>query len=161
MFKNRKLSLLKLISVSGLILLTLGQHNPVYAIADVHFSKYRFVFDDSLRKDSLLISNRGLNAASCAMTVENFITTENGPSKIAKSPDEVPNAANKLLRYSPRRANIGPNNSQVIRLSSRRRPGVTDGEYVSYLKIVCQEISVWIPGSFSGSNIFFVFVRIF
>ncbi len=134
-----KLSLLKLVAVTGLIVTTLGYQAPVHAAADIHFSKYRFVFDDSHRKDSLVLTNTGLNPATCVMSTENFIMSESGPTKLATKTDTIANSAANILRFSPRRVTIAPGNNQTVRIASRRRPNINDGEFVSYLKISCQE----------------------
>jgi P pilus assembly chaperone PapD len=137
MLKYPRVVLMKLIVFCGVLLLTQSSH--VQAVAEVSYSKYRFVFDDNIRKDALLISNRGSSSVSCNASLSHFIMGDNGPTKLADSPDEVANSAEKLLRYSPRQSNIGPNGTQVVRLLSRRRPGIKNGEYISYLKLSCQE----------------------
>jgi P pilus assembly chaperone PapD len=138
MFNYSRLVRVKLMLVCGACILV--QSFGTHAAAEVSYSKFRFVFDDNARKDALIISNRGLISVNCAASLEHFIMGDTGPSKLAKSTAEVSNSAEKLLRYAPRQANIAPNGSQVIRISSRRRPGVASGEYLSYLKLSCQEV---------------------
>jgi P pilus assembly chaperone PapD len=133
-----KLTLLHFIFIS-LPVISLFNSNTVEAAANIHFSKYRFVFDDNHRKDSLMLTNIGLNASTCSLSTVNFIMTEKGPIKLAESTDEVNNSASKLLRFSPRRISIGPNNNQTVRITSRRKPDIIDGEYLSHLKIDCIE----------------------
>lgn len=139
MKKLVKLPLLKLAAITGLILSILGYQQFAYAATSIHFSKYRFVFDDSHRKDSLVLSNTGLNAAICVLSIQDFIMSAEGPAKLAKSADEVDNSANKMIRFSPRRVTINPLNSQTVRITSRRRPNIEDGEFVSYFKMSCEE----------------------
>ncbi|MFQ3236697.1 MAG: P pilus assembly chaperone PapD [Paraglaciecola sp.] len=138
MLKYSRLVCMKLMLVFGACILV--QSFGTHAAAEVSYSKFRFVFDDNARKDALIISNRGLISVNCAASLEHFIMGDTGPSKLATSSAEVSNSAEKLLRYAPRQANIAPNGSQVIRVSSRRRPGIAAGEYLSYLKLSCQEI---------------------
>jgi hypothetical protein len=138
MFKCLRLVLIDLIFLIGISLLV--QSGSAEAVAEVSYSKYRFVFNDTARKDVLIMTNRGSSSVSCNAGLEHFIMGDNGPSKLATSAAEVSNSAEKLLRYAPRQANIAPNNSQVIRITSRRRPGIAEGEYLSYLKVSCQGI---------------------
>jgi P pilus assembly chaperone PapD len=130
--------MIKFIVFFGAIILAHSAN--LLAAVEVSYSKYRFVFDDSSRKDALLISNRGSSTVSCKASLAHFIMGDKGPTRLADSPDEVVNSAEKLLRYSPRNASIAPNSSQVVRLSSRRRPGIKDGEYLSYFKLSCEEV---------------------
>jgi P pilus assembly chaperone PapD len=109
------------------------------AAASINFSKYRFIFNDSNRKDSLMLTNTGLNTTNCNMSTVNFIMSEKGPIKLANSETEISNSANKLLRFSPRRVSLKANENQTVRISSRRKPNIIDGEFLSYLKINCTE----------------------
>jgi P pilus assembly chaperone PapD len=124
------------ISLSGVSLVF---PTKVDAASKIHFSKYRFVFDDSLRKDSLQLTNTGLNASTCTLSTVNFVMSDKGPAKFAQSPDEVSNSASKLIRFSPKRVSIQPNQNQTVRITSRRKPNIVDGEYLSHLKIDCKE----------------------
>lgn len=107
--------------------------------ADVHYSKFRIVFDDSHRKDTLIISNRDKKSINCNVSLADFAMGQSGPIKLVATSAEVNNSAKKLLRYAPRSSRIPPNGSQVIRISSRRRPGIAAGEYLSFIKVSCQE----------------------
>lgn len=133
--------LINIIALCGLLGSALMWHSSAYAAANIHFSKYRFVFDDTLRQDSLILSNAGINAATCTMSSENFIMTEQGPTKLAtkEDKDKITNSAEKIIRFSPRRVTINPSNRQTVRIASRRKPNIDDGEFLSYLKISCQE----------------------
>jgi len=110
-----------------------------YAAASISFSKYRFVFDDQLRQDSLVLTNSGSNAAICTLSSENFLMSEAGPLKLATKEDNISNSAEKILRFSPRKVTINAANKQTVRIASRRRPNINDGEYLSYLKMSCVE----------------------
>jgi P pilus assembly chaperone PapD len=132
-------STIQLFTFSCLISLVLFNSKQADAAESIHFSKYRFVFDDSQRKDSLLLTNTGLNASICTLSTVNFIMSDKGPAKFAQSPDEVSNSASKLLRFSPKRVSIQPNQNQTVRITSRRKPNIVDGEYLSHLKIDCIE----------------------
>ncbi|WP_157465895.1 hypothetical protein [Colwellia sp. TT2012] len=116
--------------------------NIAHAKVDVHYSKYRFVFDDKHRKDSLTIRNTGNSNVSCSISLAHFIMNELGPQKIAKNATEVPNSAKNLIRFSPRKVNITAGQNQTVRISSRRKPNIEDKEYLSYLKLSCQEIEL-------------------
>jgi len=132
--------LLKLFSSLNLLLIILSSQNTAYAAADIHFSKYRFVFDDNHRKDSLQLTNTGLDPARCKMSTINFIMNENGPYKLAVKLDKIQNSAIKILRYSPRQVTINAGNNQTVKIASRRKPNIKDNEYLSYLKIDCEEL---------------------
>jgi hypothetical protein len=124
-----------------LLISCLGYQSDAFSAAKIHFSKYRFIFDDTHRKDSLMLSNMGLNNTSCSMSTVNFVMSEKGPTKLAKSDKEVSNPANNLIRFSPRRVSIAPNQNQIVRITSRRKPNLNDGEFLSYLKIDCKELN--------------------
>lgn len=140
MKKKSASSLLTFVATMGLMLMALGYQTSVHAAASIHFSKHRFIFDDGLRKDSLQLTNSGLDSARCRMSTANFLMTEKGPGKAAKPTDKTPYSAAKILRFSPRQVTIGPGNNQTVRIASRRKPNIKDGEYLSYLKIDCEEI---------------------
>ena len=110
-----------------------------YSAIDIHFSKFRFVFDEQFRQDALVLSNNGRNAATCKLSIENFLMSANGPLKLATEDDVSLNSAEKLIRLSPRRVTLNAASKQTVRIASRRRPNTIDGEYLSYLKISCIE----------------------
>ncbi|MFT7217903.1 MAG: P pilus assembly chaperone PapD [Paraglaciecola sp.] len=138
----KKLLVRSLLNIVGISTLFLGsviwQHNA-HGAASISFSKYRFVFDDKLRQDSLVLSNSGSSAAICNLSAENFLMSADGPLKLATENDEILNSAEKIIRYSPRRVTLNAASKQTVRIASRRRPNIKDGEYLSYLKISCIE----------------------
>jgi len=132
-------SLLNIVTIGTLLAgNVIWQHNA-YGAASVSFSKYRFVFDDQLRQDSLVLSNSGSNAARCSLSAENFLMSAAGPLKLATKEDKIANSAENIIRYSPRRVTINAASKQTVRIASRRRANIKDGEYLSYLKISCVE----------------------
>ena len=132
-------SLLNIVSISTLLLSSVIWQHSAYGAVNVSFSKYRFVFDDKLRQDSLVLSNSGSSAARCNLSAENFLMSAAGPLKLATKKDDIPNSAEKIIRYSPRRVTLNAASKQTVRIASRRRPNIKDGEYLSYLKISCIE----------------------
>jgi fimbrial chaperone protein len=132
-------SLLNIVTISALLAVSVIWQHSAYGAAKIHFSKYRFVFDDQLRQDSLVLSNSGSNAANCSLSAENFLMSADGPIELATKEDVIPNSAEKIIRYSPRRVTLNAANKQTVRIASRRRPNIKDGEYLSYLKISCIE----------------------
>jgi P pilus assembly chaperone PapD len=132
-------SLLNIVSVSSILLSSVIWHHSAYGAVNVSFSKYRFVFDDQLRQDSLVLSNSGGSAVNCDLSAENFLMSAAGPLKLATKEDVIPNSAEKIFRYSPRRVTLNAASKQTVRVASRRRPNIEDGEYLSYLKISCIE----------------------
>ena len=59
--------------------------------------------------------------------------------KVATEKDKIANSAKKIVRFSPRRVVINPTNRQTVRIASRRKPNIKDGEFLSYLRISCIE----------------------
>jgi hypothetical protein len=77
----------------------------------------------------------------CQITVRD---SEIGDNSIIQFLPEgkVPTKSPKdLIRFSPRRFEVSPGQFQNVKLSYRRRPGVTDGEYKGLLAIRCQTIT--------------------
>ena len=130
---------LYIFNVVCLILTSVVWQLNAFGAASINFSKFRFVFDDNLRQDSLVLSNLGSNAVSCTLSAENFLMSEDGPLKLATEEDRITNSAESIVRFSPRKVTINAANKQTVRIASRRRPNIEDGEYLSYLKMSCIE----------------------
>ncbi|MBU8870838.1 MAG: hypothetical protein KOO60_08275 [Gemmatimonadales bacterium] len=103
----------------------------------VSVAPVRVLFDKKVRSATVFLSNRTPEALTYKISLVNRRMLENGsivPAEVAE-PGEF--FADELIRYSPRRATIGPFGSQTIRLMIRRPRGdFPDGvEFRTHLAI--------------------------
>lgn len=124
------------------ILLLLGVQKVAWAkAASVGFSEYRLLLTKQNKTNELSLFNKGNQDASCDVGLSHYNVREDNTIFPQSDSDKVYQPANKLLRYSPRRVILPPGSRQKVRLTFRRKANLADGEYISYLNLVCTEKS--------------------
>ncbi|WP_199611719.1 fimbrial biogenesis chaperone [Flocculibacter collagenilyticus] len=118
------------------------------AAPSIHFTQYRFFFNEKNKSDAFVIFNNGDEAANCKLSLNHFNIDEQGELVKVKSADEVPNAANNIIKFSPRNVTVRPNTSQKVKIVARGLSRVNEGEYVSYLNMLCKSVRQNKPGIF-------------
>ena len=109
--------------------------------AEITFSRYRVSLDDQQRNMSLLVSNSGDNRSRCTMSFVDQKIESDGTGSALKKGESMPNSAAQMVRFSPRRVTIPGRGSQTVRLSLKRQRNAEPGEFVSYLRLNCVDIS--------------------
>lgn len=101
-----------------------------------HFSidKTRLYFDRSKRFQTLTLRNTSGKSISYSIKVNHVTMTPEG-GVIPVSYEKAYKPAKRLLRYSPRKGNLLPGESQILRFTVRKPKGIEKGEYRSQLRI--------------------------
>ncbi|MDH3325309.1 MAG: fimbria/pilus periplasmic chaperone [Gammaproteobacteria bacterium] len=118
----------KTIQLSILTLLTINT-----AWANLMISPHRVVFEDRDRSASVsLMNTQGKTTTYRLHWVQQKQTSNGKYSDLPSDSNEVPNASS-MLRFSPRQVTLAPGEKQTVRISLRRKKGLTEPEYRSHL----------------------------
>ncbi len=96
----------------------------------------RAIFTDRLRTVNVHVIN---NAEESITYNISLVTLRKGPdgafNEITANESEHEKMIKRMIRYSPRRATIGPRKRQVIKIMVRKPQDLPAGEYITYLKL--------------------------
>ena len=95
----------------------------------------RVVFEDRLRSATVSLNNTGSDTSSFRISLVRMRMSETGEFSMADSGLAGEAFADTLVRYSPRQVELGPHETQVIRLMVRTPPDLPAGEYRSHLLV--------------------------
>jgi hypothetical protein len=95
----------------------------------------RIVLGPRERTGELTLVNRSAETITYRLTLVNRKMTENGELLDVPPDEPAPFAADRLIRYSPRRITLAPDETQKVRLLVRRPADLAEGEYRSHLLI--------------------------
>lgn len=123
----------------GIISLSALANFSAVAAPKIHFTKYRFFMDEDNRKNSFKVFNKGSIDSSCKISLTHFSISDSSQFERVDNAEEAHNPAHKLIRYSPRNVTVKAGESQAVKLTFRRIPGLADGEYTSYMRLTCEE----------------------
>jgi P pilus assembly chaperone PapD len=139
---HRRIALLAALSLS------LAAAPPVRAQqgADLNISPKRVVFDATTRTATVFVFNRGTEAASYAIGVDERAMLEDGrilavADAAAMAEGAAPaavaakSAATPMITFTPRRVTLQPGQSQAIRVRVLRPADLADGEYRAHLAV--------------------------
>lgn len=96
---------------------------------------HRLVFEARRRSAAVSLINSGDDSASFRVTLVRMRMSETGQFTVVDSPEAGEAFADTLVRYSPRQVELGPRESQVIRLQLRKPADLATGEYRSHLLV--------------------------
>ena len=105
--------------------------------ANMGFSKYRILLTPKQKSEHLTLFNKGDEQAKCEIGLNHYQISKNNKLQRVDLAEQAFMPANRLLRYSPRRAIIPARASQKIRLNIRRKANQPDGEFTSYINMKC------------------------
>ncbi|UCE92388.1 MAG: hypothetical protein JSV90_04455, partial [Methanobacteriota archaeon] len=111
----------------------------------------RIVLGPRERAAKLTLVNLSNKTLTYRISLVNRRMTEDGDLQEIPPDEPVPFAAVRLLRYSPRRITLAPDESQKIRLMVRRPADLPEGEYRSHLLIQTEPRAV-AAGGLNGRN---------
>ncbi|MEM7421093.1 MAG: hypothetical protein AAF364_15395 [Pseudomonadota bacterium] len=103
--------------------------------ANVALSKFRVYFDGKTRTASLQLRNTGAKEFKYTAELTLNEMTEEGA---IYSVNSDPLAADKFIRFSPKRGTIKPGERQALRFALRKPSGLADGEYRAVLRVVTE-----------------------
>lgn len=114
---------------------------PSTVMADILISPTRVVLERGERSAELIFLNGGDEESAFRVSIENRRMLEDGSMELAK--DVLPGElfAKDMLRYSPRRVVLAPDEQQTIRISTRVPADLAPGEYRSHLRIMAAPTS--------------------
>jgi len=100
---------------------------------DLLITPHRVVLEDNKQIEEIMVANIGLDTAFYAISLIEYRMTDDGSLEEITEPMSGQKFASPILRYFPRSIELAPNESQVVRIQVRRRPGLEEGEYRSHL----------------------------
>ncbi len=100
---------------------------------DLLITPHRVVLEGNKQIEEIMVANIGLDTAFYAISLIEYRMTEDGSLQEITEPVPGQKFASPILRYFPRSIELAPNESQVVRIQVRRRPGLEEGEYRSHL----------------------------
>ncbi len=126
LFRGKKLRFRILIFLLLMPFLTSAQ-------GDLLITPHRVVLEGNKQIEEIMVANIGLDTAFYAISLIEYRMTEDGSLEEITEPEPGQKFASPILRYFPRSIELAPNESQVVRIQVRRRPGLEEGEYRSHL----------------------------
>jgi hypothetical protein len=100
---------------------------------DLMITPHRVVLEGNKQIEEIMVANIGLDTAFYAISLIEYRMTDDGSLQEITEPVPGQKFASPILRYFPRSIELAPNESQVVRIQERRRPGLEEGEYRSHL----------------------------
>ncbi len=132
---NRK-SCYRTVTVATFALIAIMTVFPVGALGstgDLTVIPTRILFEGRDRTAQVQVVNRGHAHGIYRIEMIQMRMDEHGNLMEIDTPNENERFADRLIRYSPRQVELGPGDSQTIRLLLRKPAGLEDGEYRSHL----------------------------
>lgn len=111
------------------------------ASANLSLSVHRLFFDNSIKSNSLSIRNTANKPIKYSIKIIHQDMNENGILFSIDLQQVSERSAKKMLRYSPRRGVIQPQEVQAVRFRLRKPANLAAGEYRAVLKITSQIIN--------------------
>ncbi len=130
------MSLKKLFNRSSLF--TIGFLLPVLSFIEVSgqgnllITPKRLVFEGNKRSFDLNLANIGKDSAIYAISIVQMRMKEDGNVEEITQPDPGQRFADRYIRYFPRTVNLGPGESQVVKVQMVRVNELQPGEYRSH-----------------------------
>jgi len=100
---------------------------------DLMITPHRVVLEGNKQIEEIVVANIGQDTAFYSISLIEYRMTDDGSLKEITEPVPGQKFASPILRYFPRSIELAPNESQVVRIQVRRRPGLEEGEYRSHL----------------------------
>ena len=122
-----------IICLTGLYLLFLSDSSIISGQGNLLITPRRLVFEGSKRSIDVNLANVGQDTATFSISMVQIRMTENGGFEIITEPDPGQNFADSYIRFFPRSVNLGPNESQAIKVQLTRASDLAAGEYRSHL----------------------------
>lgn len=103
------------------------------AQGDLLITPHRVVLEGNKQIEEIVVANIGQDTAFYSISLIEYRMTDDGSLEEITEPVPGQKIASPILRYFPRSIELAPNESQVVRIQVRRRPGLEEGEYRSHL----------------------------
>jgi hypothetical protein len=103
------------------------------AQGDLLITPHRVVLEGNKQIEEIVVANIGQDTAFYSISLIEYRMTDDGSLEEITEPMSGQKFASPILRYFPRSIELAPNESQVVRIQVRRRPGLEEGEYRSHL----------------------------
>ena len=114
----------------------LGLTNFAFSQSELSVFPKRAIFDNNDKRSQIFtLTNASDKVLKYEMSFINFKMDENGGFKKIDSTEEGLNFASDFLRFYPRNVVLNPKESQVVKVSFRKRSDMKIGEYRSHFYI--------------------------
>ena len=114
--------------------------NYCYAQPKMHLTEHRILLTETNPKYDYQFYNQGTSAAECTTQFIDFNVTANGQLRSIKNGNGPTTSAKALLRASPKRIRLEPNQAQKIKVIARNLRRQPNAEWVSYLSLRCKNL---------------------
>jgi P pilus assembly chaperone PapD len=95
----------------------------------------RVVLDDRHRSQDIQVISLSNERLSYEVDTEHYMQAGDGTLSPARQKTKRQELAEKMIRFSPRRATLAPKGTQVVRLVYRAPQGLPDGEYRLHMSV--------------------------
>ena len=132
MLRTKKKSFISKIKF-GFFIFQLLMPLVLQAQGDLMITPHRVVLEGNKQIEEIVVANIGQDTAFYSISLIEYRMDEDGGLHEITEPMSGEKFASPFLRYFPRSIELAPNESQVVRIQVRRRPGLEEGEYRSHL----------------------------
>ena len=118
-----------------IVLLSLGAAHTNVAQANtiLFFAPQRVDLNDKKNIEEIRLTNTSDIARSYTISLQNLIMVEAGNTVPV---DDFEYSAKRMVRFVPRRFDLSPGKTQIIRVMSRVSPDTPDGEYHAHMEFL-------------------------
>lgn len=120
------------IKILFLSLLSCITFNKILAQGDLLITPRRIIFEGQKRSIDLNLANTGKDSATYAISLVQIRMTNDGRFETISEPDPGQYFADQNIRYFPRSVNLGPGESQIVKVQLYRSNQLAAGEYRSH-----------------------------
>jgi hypothetical protein len=119
--------------ITALILgLSIFSGSELSAQGNLLITPRRVVFEGSKRSFDINLANTGQDSAIYAISLVQIRMREDGGFETITTPDPGQQFADRFVRFFPRQVNLGPRESQVVKVQLIRNNELKPGEYRSH-----------------------------
>lgn len=104
-----------------------------FNLKDVFLAPTRVIFEGRDRTAEVMLMNKSDRTLTYALKFINLRMSETGETREIDAPAPGEQFADSMIRFTPRRVILEPNQSQVVRVQLRKPSGLPAGEYRSHL----------------------------
>lgn len=102
-------------------------------LGDLLVAPTRVEFEGRKRSTELTLVNRGTGKATYRISFQNMMMEKDGTYKVIEEPENGELFADRILRYAPRQITLEAGETQTVRVMTRKKRNLEQGEYRSHM----------------------------
>jgi hypothetical protein len=126
-------SMLMVTIISGWFILSGLLPLPAMSQGNLLIMPRRVVFEGDMRSQELVLANTGTDTSKFVISIVQYRMKEDGSFEQITQPDPGQLFADAYLRFFPRSVNLGPNESQIVKVQLTKTDNLEPGEYRSHI----------------------------